>query len=94
MYACVSEVEWISAPATGRAPDLADDGPKVQIHAVSLGPPLDTMAICGWRYLPAGLTVARDWMLTRPAERCPDCADSLGEQSSSRTIGRLPAQRT
>jgi hypothetical protein len=48
-----------------------------RIHAVPLGPPLDTAAVCGWRYRPGALTLNRDWTTTNPAERCPDCADML-----------------
>jgi hypothetical protein len=70
LFACALEVEW--------AADAELPADLVRVHAVPLGPPLDTAAVCGWRYSPDGLSLDRDWMTTSPSAWCRDCADALG----------------
>jgi hypothetical protein len=41
MYACAGEIELVRVATTGQAPDRAEEGQRLHIHAVPLGPPLD-----------------------------------------------------
>jgi hypothetical protein len=73
-------------------PDQADfryayavevESAQARLHAVSVGPPLDQMTVCGWRYRVRGLRIEADWMATNSRDRCAECAAILGEESTN-----------
>jgi hypothetical protein len=77
-------------PRCGCAFEIEGDADQIRIHAVSIGPPLDPAAICGWRYQVEGLDVDRDWMATKSVDRCGDCLAVLGDSWAN--TPRLPRQ--